>query len=119
MQLLHPFDLKLFDEQLSRRYTGQSNKLILENFKRLLKVKELKLIPRIPLIPEITTNKKNLAALANYLRELGVKQVALLPYNPLWTDKIKKFGLDVSYQRDTFMSAEEIQNSLNYFQSSL
>lgn len=109
------FDLKLFDDFQSRRYTGSSNKLILDNFARLINEAEIPVIPRIPLIPGITDSQHNLTGWAGFLRELKVNDCTLLPYNPLWQGKMQNLGLTSRYQRDTFMSQDEQQTSINHF----
>ena len=53
-------------------------------------------MPRVPLVPGITDAQKNLCAIASFLSECGIRKVKLLPYNPLWPDKMKKFGRDIS-----------------------
>ncbi len=109
------FDLKLYDDFQSRRYTGSSNKVILDNFKHLINEAEIPVIPRIPLIPGITDSQHNLSGWAGFLRDLNVNDCTLLPYNPLWQGKMKSLGLTSRYQRDTFMSENEQQASINHF----
>lgn len=109
------FDLKLIDDFQSRRYTGSSNRLILENFSRLASETKIPVIPRIPLIPGITDSSSNLEGLAQYLSRNGVTACTLLPYNPLWHDKLKRLGKKSAYQRANFMSPEEQTASINTF----
>lgn len=109
------FDLKLFDDFQSRRYTGRSNQPILDNFTRLINEAEIPIIPRIPLIPGITDSQENLSSWAEFLYKLGVSDCTLMPYNPLWQDKLQRLGLCSRYQRDTFMTADEQQTCINTF----
>ncbi len=111
------FDLKLIDDQESRTYTGQSNRLILDNFSRLLKEAKDKVIPRIPLVPEITATKKNLAGLAGFLRKHRMSTCILMPYNPLWQDKRTRIGRKTQYNRSTFMSSAEQAACVGWFNS--
>ncbi len=101
------FDLKLIDENESLRYTGRSNQLILENFKRLVKARGTDVIPRIPLIPGITDSENNLSGIAAFLKSLQVAKAVLLPYNPLWQDKLTRLNLSPRYARPTFMTPKE------------
>jgi pyruvate formate lyase activating enzyme len=89
------YDLKLFDENDHKKYCGISNSIIIENFIRLADSENAfySIIPRIPLIPDITDSEKNLNELADFLQH-KVKQVSLLHYNPLWLDKNDKLGID-------------------------
>ena len=111
------FDLKLIDEAASRRHTGQTNRLILDNFSKLAESSHVPLIPRVPLIPGITTNKMNLSGIADFLNNHGVDAATLLPYNPLWADKLEKLGKSPQYQRTTFMTQQEKEQCVVLFQA--
>lgn len=90
------FDLKLHDPALHRKYCGVSNEKILKNFARLVKEtgeRGISLLPRTPLIPDITDTDENLAATADFLAGLGVRESRLLPYNPTWYPKNAKLGI--------------------------
>jgi pyruvate formate lyase activating enzyme len=100
------FDLKLFDEEASYHFTGQSNRLILSNFDRLVKEADIPVVPRIPLIPGITDTRENLSSLAQFLRNCGVVDATLMRYNPLWADKLHRLGLVPRYQHPGCMSRE-------------
>lgn len=110
------YDLKLFDDFQSRRYTESSNKTILENFSRLIAEAKVPVIPRIPLIPGITDTEQNLSGIADFLRTHGVDDCSLMPYNPLWQDKLKQLGKTAAYNRDRFLSPEEEKSSIKHFQ---
>lgn len=112
------FDLKLIDEEASRQYTGQTNRLILDNFTKLAKSSPVPLIPRVPLIPGITTSEKNLIGIASFLNNSGIDEATLLPYNPLWSDKATRLSKDLEYQRTTFMTAQEKEQCVALFQAS-
>ncbi|MBN2493314.1 MAG: glycyl-radical enzyme activating protein [Deltaproteobacteria bacterium] len=108
------FDLKIADEQAHRRYTGRSNRRILENLDRLCGFADL--LPRVPLVPGITDSQANLSAIARLLVERGLKRVALLPYNPLWLSKREALGMELDYACDSFMHAEEIERCRRVFE---
>ena len=86
------YDIKLIDDEASKQYCGQSNQRILDNFCRLLTDAHIPIIPRIPLIPGITTTEENLRGIAAFLDKHGVKSCALMPYNPLWSDKLRQLS---------------------------
>lgn len=109
------FDIKLIDEADSKQYTGRSNKRILGNFSRLLSDAEIPVIPRIPLIPGITTTKENLTGIAAFLNDHGIKTCELMPYNPLWLDKLQKLGITPRYRRTSFMTPAEQQACVDSF----
>ncbi len=112
------FDLKLIDDTASRQYTGQSNRLILENFSRLVTAAQVPVIPRIPLIPGITTTEENLRGIADFLASHDIDAATLLPYNPLWSDKAARLGITPKYQRTTFMTPQEIHQCVTSFHRS-
>ena len=111
------FDLKLMNESMSLKYMGVSNKKILANFERLCGEKSIKLIPRIPLIPEITATEENLGCISAFLREHQVKECSLLPYNPLWYDKMDWLGIKPEYINLKHMSPEDLNRCLKYMKS--
>jgi len=86
------YDLKLFNDELHKKYTGVSNKSILENLEYLNSV-NANIIVRIPLIPDITDTKENLKSISNYLLNLNnVNRIDLLPYNKLAEDKYRRLN---------------------------
>ena len=87
------YDLKIVDEKQHLKYTGVSNRLIIENLIKLSSRGE-KVWLRIPLIPGITDTEKNLDDSLNLLKSLkNITKVSLLPYNLLGEDKHHKFNL--------------------------
>lgn len=111
------FDLKLINEAESRHYTGQTNRLILNNFAQLIRDARIPVVPRIPLIPGITTTADNLSGIARFLESLGVSAATLVPYNPLWRDKAEKLGRDISYTRRSFMTPQELEECVDNFKT--
>lgn len=87
-------DLKLFDPVEHKKFCGLSNQIILKNFEHLAKAEALGLdfLPRVPLIPGITTKRDNLEGIAQFLKDNNRKTVQLLSYNPTWIDKLSKIG---------------------------
>ena len=63
-------DLKLFDGEEHRRWTGVHNAVILENIRRLDSL-NIPYIVRTPVIPGATDSDENIAAIANYLKPWG------------------------------------------------
>ena len=109
------YDFKLFDEAESVRFTGQSNKPVIANFLHLLEDAEIPVIPRIPLIPNITATKDNLQAISAFLKQHWVSQLVLLPYNPLWRDKAQKIGVQSHVSCSSqFMSRDELERCIRY-----
>jgi pyruvate formate lyase activating enzyme len=112
------FDLKLIDPEAHRRHCGASNARILDNFRALVPEaarRGVPLLPRVPLVPDLTATDDNLATTATLLRELGLRRIALLPYNPTWTKKARMLGRERAYRGERFMSADELARCRAHF----
>ena len=76
------FDIKLLDSDKHQCYTGKHNKQILRNFVDLVKESDVKIVPRVPLVPGITATSDNLTQIAAFLKNRGCSPCRFLPYNP-------------------------------------
>ena len=88
-------DIKIMDHERHRGLCGQSNDVILDNFRKLNRLYwdgGIEVLPRVPLIPGLTATEENLRAIAAFLREEGAPAVGLLRNNPLWLDKGRMIG---------------------------
>lgn len=101
------FDIKIYDREQHKRYCGVYNDTILQNFKALFSSQTVKVVPRIPLIPGVTTGEDNLLAIRKFFRDCGVKEIGLLPYNPLWLSKLKTLGITGKYDCSDWLGKEE------------
>lgn len=86
------FDIKLADPEIHRRVVGKTNQIILANLFRIAQERKIKVHPRIPLIPGITTTWKNLKEIVDILCEAGMEVVSLLPYNPMGMEMFVNLG---------------------------
>lgn len=85
-------DIKLVDEDQHKKYTGVSNKNILENIE-WLKTCGKPFVFRVPLIPDITDTEENLKAIAEIVGECPVE---LMPYNPMAGAKYQMVDMEYS-----------------------
>ena len=85
------FDIKLVDDVLSKRYTGVSNAVILQNFRTLV-LSGKDFVIRTPLIPGVTDTEDNMEAVAHLLAQNGVRYIELLPYNKMAGSKYRLAG---------------------------
>jgi pyruvate formate lyase activating enzyme len=84
------YDLKLIDESEHRRFTGVSNKTILENL-RVLSRRHSNIIIRIPIIPGVNDSEENLRRTGEFLSGFGgVREVNLLPYHKTGVEKYRR-----------------------------
>jgi pyruvate formate lyase activating enzyme len=102
------FDLKLADPKRHRQWVGRDNAMIHENFRRIVASGHTDILPRVPLVPDITDDEENLRALASLVRDAGLRRMALLPYNPLWIPKRRALGLELPYAHAGWMSKHDV-----------
>ncbi len=99
------YDLKLMDDERHRRYTGVSNELILENYRRLAACGK-DFCTRIPLIPTVNDTEENLTATAKLMRSCGVGYIELLPYNKMAGGKYLMLGREYKTDFDGSLSPQ-------------
>jgi pyruvate formate lyase activating enzyme len=100
------YDLKLIDDKQHQKYTGVSNRLILENLKKLVSAGK-KIHIRVPLIPGIIDTEENLQQIITFLLTLDAGlPVNLLPYNQIGESKYERLG------RENLMGKQKMQTSL-------
>ncbi len=110
------FDIKLFDDEMHKKYTGVSNKLILNNFISLTK-EDVEIIVRIPIIPGITDTEKNINQLSEFLHG-KIERVDLLPYHVYAKNKYERLGRKFSLAEITESETDHIQELSDHFTSS-
>jgi len=88
------YDLKHMDSEKHRDYTGVGNERILHNIKLLAKSGAALQI-RIPLIPGINDDPRNIEATGRFISLLpAVRQVSLLPFHNSARAKYSRLGID-------------------------
>jgi pyruvate formate lyase activating enzyme len=89
---LYLMDIKHVDEAKHKAFTGQSNRLILENAAKAAKAAK-ELIVRVPVIPTFNDTADEIRRIASFAKTLpGVEEVDLLPYHRLGQDKYRWLG---------------------------
>jgi pyruvate formate lyase activating enzyme len=90
------YDVKLMDEERHRRFTGVSNRRILENL-RALSERAHRIVLRLPVIPGVNDDEANVRAVAALAAGLpNLAGVDLLPYHRIGVDKYAR--LDRKYR---------------------
>jgi glycyl-radical enzyme activating protein len=85
-------DLKIWDAQEHRRWTGQTNGHVKENLWQAVELK-VPLILRTPVVPGINDSEENIENIAAFAATLPVlKYYELLAYHPLGVDKARALG---------------------------
>ena len=86
------YDVKCFDAEIHKRYTGVTNELILENLTKLLATDKSVYI-RIPVIEGINDSAEEMKRIKSFLDEHGAPEnIELLPYHALGESKYEALG---------------------------
>lgn len=87
------FDLKVMDDERHRRYTGVSNRIVLENLTRIAD-SGTPLRIRLPLIPGMTDGDSNLTESLRFAATLkALDGIDLLPFHRIGEGKYRRLGL--------------------------
>lgn len=109
------FDVKLANAELHLKYTGKRNEVILENLVRLVQERPDDVIPRVPLIPGLTTAPNNLQQIADIFKEMRIRRCWLLPYNPLGFSKRETIGKPTVNMPVRMLTEEEMARIKGFF----
>jgi pyruvate formate lyase activating enzyme len=109
------FDLKIIDEKKHDDVTGQPNRMILENLRRLAGLGK-KIVIRLPLIAGVNDDDENIRQTADFLVSLGtVADISLLPYHKLGREKytgLRKKNRGLHFAPPSEERLKEIQETL-------
>ena len=119
------YDVKFINSEAHRRYTGQSNDLILKNLlviSDLIRADrlDLRLWVRTPLIPGATAAQENLKDIGVWLAEHlpdVVERWELCAFNNLCRDQYTRLGLEWAYASTPLMTSDELDDLLHIAQS--
>jgi len=114
------YDIKLIDPVKHKTLCGTDNQLILDNFVWLqnnCSYNNTKLLPRIPLIPDLTDNDENIDQSIHFFLKHGVTNIALLPNNPLWFNKELSIGKRNSIPKDSTLFKLYPNKKLQYIRN--
>lgn len=85
-------DIKHIDSDKHKAFTGVPNEIILENAKKLSKIRD-EIIVRVPVIPTFNDTEEEISKIAEFASSLSaVSQIHLLPYHRLGMDKYQALG---------------------------
>lgn len=87
------YDVKCFSEPLHIEGTGVSNKLILENLKKLSDKFKGDIIIRIPVITGFNDDIEEIQKIADFLKGIRTKAVEILPYHKMGEHKYEALGI--------------------------
>lgn len=106
------YDLKVMDDKKHKKYTGVSNKKILENL-QILAETGANINIRIPLIKGVNDDDKNIEETATFINALAgeKKKINLLPYHNIASAKYKKLGMKFN-RKEMAEPTEEMQKQI-------
>jgi pyruvate formate lyase activating enzyme len=102
------FDIKVMDERVHKKFTGVSNKLILENFTQLAD-DGCNILVRFPVIPSINDDERNVNKTGEFLRKNGIENIHLLPYHRAGIAKYRSLGRRYKLNSVRSPSEEELR----------
>lgn len=111
------YDIKLMDDKLHQKYTGVSNKKILENL-LLLHQEKQKIIIRIPLITGITATLENATAIAEFFKKNNFQYpVHLLPLHKMGREKYERLQMPNPYNELENLNESVIRQWIEIFKN--
>ena len=104
------YDLKHMDEESHIMGTGISNRVILDNLRRLCKELNTEIVVHVPLICGFNDDDENIRKIAEFVMSLKkIRHVDLLPFNELASGKYKAMGIDWEYAEVKRQSPEKLE----------
>jgi len=105
------FDLKIMDSINHLKYTGVSNKTILNNLKTLQKFDKRTFI-RFAIIPGITDTKQNIEDIIEFIKPMkNIERVDILPYHKTGIDKYKRLNKSIK-KKDIKIPGKNLLNNI-------
>ena len=111
------YDLKIMNDAMHRRYTGKSNRQILENFKTLVENGN-DLLVRFPVIPGINDDKDNVKKIVDFILSHGIKRICLLPYHRAGIEKYRSLGRGYNLNSTKAPSEKKLNSIKDQFEAS-
>jgi pyruvate formate lyase activating enzyme len=104
------YDLKIWNDENHKKYTGGSNVEIIKNIQTLTR-KRKDLIIRFPVIPEITGTKENVANILDLVSSLTIQRIDLLPFHDV-EEKYDRLGKEWK-MKGTCAPSEELLKDIS------
>lgn len=108
-------DFKHADEEIHRRLTGQSNRIIRKNL-QFLSDSGANIEVRIPFVPGCNTDDENMHDTGRFLGGLHIRTVRILPYHDMARSKYAALELADTMPEVPPPSAEEIHHACRILQ---
>nr|WP_300090948.1 trans-4-hydroxy-L-proline dehydratase activase [Sedimentibacter sp.] len=110
------YDIKLMDDEKHTEFIGMSNKLILDNLKKLSLIhKNINI--RMPIIEGVNGDEEHIIKTISFIEGLNISKVNLLPYHDIAKHKYKKLGKVYEDDRMSKPSDEKMQKFKEMFEN--
>lgn len=110
------YDIKLMDDEKHMEFIGMSNKLILDNLKKLSEIhKNINI--RMPIIEGVNGDEEHIIKTIGFIEGLNISKVNLLPYHDIAKHKYKKLGKVYEDDRMSKPSDEKMQKFKEMFEN--
>lgn len=111
------YDLKLISDSRHKKYTGVSNKVILENLERLSeKDRGRDVFIRFPVVPNITDGNRELDEIIEFISSLkDINKVNLLPFHNV-REKYERLGRKYRIKNAKSPDRERVKHIKEFFQ---
>ncbi len=102
------YDIKCIDNERHRRFTGVSNRVILENAQFISEI-EKDLVVRVPVIPGFNDNVEAMQGIADFAKTLdSLIEVDLLPFHGLGKFKYDMLDREFQYGAESAPEPEQV-----------
>jgi pyruvate formate lyase activating enzyme len=112
------FDIKIIDNELHKKYTAVSNKIVLENLEKLNRL-EKEIWVRIPIIPGVNFDVLHMEQTIKYLSGMvkPIAKVNLLPFHNIAAHKYHKLGLEYSFKEQHSLDKSQLYTIKTLFET--
>ena len=111
------YDFKISDPALHKKFTGQSNSVILQNLEELNSLKA-NVVLRIPLIPECNGNERHIEGIVAVSGLGCISRIEIMPYHRLGEAKYNRLNINNNFTAET-LSEKFIDEWLGLLQSKI
>lgn len=101
-------DMKHWNKDKHKQYTGVDNDIILENMKYAISIGK-EVMPRTPVIPNFNDSLEDAKGLADALNEVGAKKVQLLPFHQFGENKYELLNKDYIFKDTPALHKEDLK----------
>lgn len=108
------FDVKHWNAEKHREYTGVTDELPTANLKYALSIGK-NVLPRIPVIPGFNDSLNDAEMLSRKLHHVGAERCQLLPFHQFGENKYSMLSRNYAYQNVPALHKEDLQEYLQIF----